>query len=110
MKKLNHAYAPFILTLSIGVAGCGTDSAQVTTNEAVEGSDAVVEERAAGKKNRVNNTTDWATYRGDQKVPLTPLWIRLRSIMLLRWRRFGVMIQGSLSVPACNLTPSLSTA
>ena len=26
-----------------------------------------VEERAAGKKNRVNNTTDWATYRGDQE-------------------------------------------
>ena len=61
MKKMNHAYSPFVLMLLIGMAGCGTDSAQVTSNEAVESSDDVVEERATGEKNRVNNTTDWAT-------------------------------------------------
>ena len=66
MKKLNHTYSPFILMLFIGMTGCGTDSAQDTTNEAVKSSGVMVEERVAGEKNRLNNTTDWATYRGDQ--------------------------------------------
>ena len=50
MKKMNHAYSPFILMLLVGVAGCGADSAQDTTNEAVMSSGVMAEEPATGKK------------------------------------------------------------
>ena len=107
MKKMNHAYSPFILMLLVGVAGCGSDSAPDTTNEAVMSSGVMAEELATGEKNRVNNTTDWATYRGDQDGSAYSALDQITVDNVALLEEVWTYDTRSLSVPACNRTPSL---
>ena len=70
MKKQHSLFSSLILLFVLTAFGCSNDrSSDQTSSAAQDSADAGVEKTVSktGEKSRINNSVDWATYRGDNE-------------------------------------------